>query len=167
MSPLRSAWWAFRNPGIWRTVESLKRIIESDGRHEEELQGKLAKSAESGMWWQGRANSVEVELATSRAANEQLRAKLAIAERPKTPKNRGVVVNRTTAAGAIIDEWATGDSWKLRIVPAVGDTPEEAWLLVLDVQGRRVATYKPGYWDMVEAGRADDIKIKAEAEPAS
>ena len=107
------------------------------------------------------------ELATSRAANEQLRARLEAAERPRTPKPRGVVVNRTTAAGNVIDEWPSGDTWKLRIVPASGDQPEEAWLLISDERGRRVATYKPGYWDMIEAGRTNDIKIKNEAESAS
>lgn len=120
------------------------------------------------------AASLRHDLSNSRASNEQLRAKLEAAEKPRRVKPRGVIVSRVTGDGLARDEWPNGETWNLYPLGASGigliedgsGTPtEEAWLWIRDADNRAIATYKPGYWYQVEAGRLVDINEIKEGTP--
>ena len=55
---------------------------------------------------------------------------------------RGVIVTRANGA----DAFRFGDDWRKE------DRSDGCWLIVIDLDGRKVAEYKPDYWLYVEAG---------------
>lgn len=124
------------------------------------------------------SQALRFDLSAVRARNQELCGDLAL-ERMKPiqvkPEPRGVIVSRVTGEGLSQDEWPEGDAWGIFPLasPGVdlvdGATPtEEAWLMIRDVNSRIVATYKPGYWYQVEAGRLADInEIKEGTEPTA
>jgi hypothetical protein len=82
---------------------------------------------------------------------------------PVERKPRGAVVTRTVLNPEreftqALDEFPWADYWLIRFTSDAKD----GTLSLYDVIGQGVATYKPGTWDRVESGTAENIKTKVE-----
>lgn len=82
---------------------------------------------------------------------------------PEPRKPRGAVVTRMvlnaqSEFAQALDEYPDADYWSLTFTT----DGKDAFLSLFDVSEHGVATYKPGTWDRVETGTADNIKTKVE-----